>query len=129
MEEPIIITVGFVIDYSTEENINKKDNKKMDLSYTSKMIMQHFSINKKTNSINVMINISNGKFFVIGKDELDKKTNKIFLNSENTEILFLENFKGIKLEHIKDVRPIFEYDKKSLELTKIVVGGNELNND
>ena len=129
LESPIKITLGFIFDYLTEVNISKKDNKKINLSHTSKMLVQHFYINKKTNNINVMINITKGKFFVIGKEELDKKTNKIFIEPENSEILFLENFKGIKLDCIKDVRPIFEYDKNSLELANIIVGGNELNND
>ena len=129
LEDPIKITLGFIFDYLTEVNISKKDNKKINLSHTSKMLVQHFYINKKTNNINVMINITKGKFFVIGKEELDKKTNKIFIEPENSEILFLENFKGIKLDCIKDVRLIFEYDKNSLELANIIVGGNELNND
>ena len=128
LKEALKISVGFEIDFFEEENIIKKENQKMNISYETLIIIRHFLIYKKTNNINVMINISNGKFFVIGKDELDKRANRIFLNSENTEVLFLKNFKGIKLEQTKDVRPIFEYDINYLKLANIVVGGNNLNN-
>ena len=99
----------------------------MNLSYETLILIKHFLINKKTNKIHVMINISNGKFFVIGNDELEKRSKKVFLNSENTEILFLKNFRGIKLEYIKDVRPVFEYNINYLKLVNIDVGRNILN--
>ena len=127
LKEQLKISVGFEIDYLEEENVSKKENKKMNLSYETLILIKHFLINKKTNKIHVMINISNGKFFVIGNDELEKRSKKVFLNSENTEILFLKNFRGIKLEYIKDVRPVFEYNINYLKLVNIDVGRNVLN--
>ena len=127
LKEQLKISVGFEIDYLEEDNILKKENKKMNLSYETLILIKHFLINKKTNKIHVMINISNGKFFVIGNDELEKRSKKVFLNSENTEILFLKNFRGIKLDYIKDVRPVFEYNINYLKLVNIDVGRNILN--
>jgi hypothetical protein len=128
LKEQLKISVGFEIDYLEEEDtISKKENMKMNLSYETLILIKHFLINKKTNKIHVMINISNGKFFVIGNDELEKRSQNIFLNSKNSEILFLKNFRGIKLEYIKDVRPVFEYDIKYLKLVNIDVGRNILN--
>lgn len=128
LKEKLKISVGFEIDYFEEENISlKKNDQKMILSYETLILIKHFLISKKTNKIHVMINISNGKFFVIGNDELEKRSKKIFLNSENSEILFLKNFKGIKLEYIKDVRPVFEYNVNYLKLVNIDVGRNTLN--
>ena len=128
LKEQLKISVGFEIDYLEEENnITKKENMKMNLSYETLILIKHFLINKKTNKIHVMINISNGKFFVIGNDELEKRSQNIFLNSKNSEILFLKNFRGIKLEYIKDVRPVFEYDINYLKLVNIDVGRNILN--
>ena len=128
LKEQLKISVGFEIDYLEEEDtISKKENIKMNLSYETLILIKHFLINKKTNKIHVMINISNGKFFVIGNDELEKRSQNIFLNSKNSEILFLKNFRGIKLEYIKDVRPVFEYDINYLKLVNIDVGRNILN--
>ena len=128
LKEQLKISVGFEIDYLEEEDtISKKENMKMNLSYETLILIKHFLINKKTNKIHVMINISNGKFFVIGNDELEKRSQNIFLNSKNSEILFLKNFRGIKLEYIKDVRPVFEYDINYLKLVNIDVGRNILN--
>ena len=127
LKEQLKISVGFEIDYLEEDTISKKENMKMNLSYETLILIKHFLINKKTNKIHVMINISNGKFFVIGNDELEKRSQNIFLNSKNSEILFLKNFRGIKLEYIKDVRPVFEYDINYLKLVNIDVGRNILN--
>ena len=127
LKEQLKISVGFEIDYLEEENISKKENMKMNLSYETLILIKHFLINKKTNKIHVMINISSGKFFVIGNDELEKRSQNIFLNSQNSEILFLKNFRGINLEYIKDVRPVFEYDINYLKLVNIDVGRNILN--
>ena len=74
-----------------------------------------------------MINILNGKFFIIGNDELEKRNKKIFLNKDNSDIIYIKNFDGILLENIKDVRPIFKYDINYLKIANIDVGGNILN--
>ena len=91
----------------------------MNLFYETMILINHFFIYKKTGQVYAMLNIPNGKFFVAGKDEIDKRNKKIFLNSENTDILFLKNFPVIKLENIKEVRPLFKYDKNSQNLANI----------
>ena len=119
LKEPIKISVGFEIDYFEENNLIKKENAKMNLFYETMILINHFFIYKKTGQVYAMLNILNGKFFVAGKDEIDKRNKKIFLNSENTDILFLKNFPVIKLENIKEVRPLFKYNKNSQHLANI----------
>ena len=126
-KKPINISVGYDIDFYDDENIIKKENKKMNSIYKTISIKNHFMVNKKTKNVFVLINIINGKFFVVGSDEIDKRNKKIFLNSENSDVLFLENFFGIKLENIKEVRALFQYDKDYLNIANIVVNGANLN--
>ena len=121
LKEPIQISVGFEIDYYEEENNIKKENRKMSLNYETLILIKHFYIYKKTNKVHVLINISKGKFFVVGEDELEKRNKKVFLNSENSDILFLKNFPGIKLELIKEVRPLFKLNQNCLKLVNIDV--------
>ena len=127
LKEPIQISIGFEINYFEEENKLKKENTKMNLFYETISIIQNFVVYKKTNLVHVFINIPNGKLFVLGDDELKKRNNKIFLNSENTEIIFLKNFKGIQKEFIKDVRAIFKYNKNCLKLVNIDLLNNDKN--
>ena len=127
LKDPIQISIGFEINYFEEENKLKKENTKMNLFYETISIIQNFVVYKKTNLVHVFINIPNGKLFVLGDDELKKRNNKIFLNSENTEIIFLKNFKGIQKEFIKDVRAIFKYNKNCLKLVNIDLLNNDKN--
>ena len=127
LKEPINISVGYDIDFYDDENGIKKENKKMNSLYKTISIKNHFMVNKKTKNVFVLINIINGKFFVVGSDEIEKRNKKIFLNSENSDILFLENFIGIKLENIKEVRALFQYDIDYLNIANIVVNGANLN--
>ena len=127
LKEPMQISIGFEINYFEEENKLKKENTKMNLFYETISIIQNFVVYKKTNLVHVFINIPNGKLFVLGDDELKKRNNKIFLNSENTEIIFLKNFKGIQKEFIKDVRAIFKYNKNCLKLVNIDLLNNDKN--
>ena len=127
LKEPLKISVGYEIDFYDDENEIKKENKKINSLYKTMAIKRHLMVNKKTKNVFVLINIINGKFFVVGSDEIDKRNKKIFLNSENSDILFLENFFGIKLENIKEVRALFQYDKDYLNIANIVVNGANLN--
>ena len=99
----------------------------MNLNYDTLILIRNFLIKKKTYKVHVMINILNGKFFIIGNDELEKRNKKIFLNKDNSDIIYIKNFDGILLENIKDVRPVFKYDINYLKIANIDVGGNILN--
>ena len=128
IKEPLNISVGFEIDYyDKNEDNNLNNDKKMNLNYDTLILIRNFLIKKKTYKVHVMINILNGKFFIIGNDELEKRNKKIFLNKDNSDIIYLKNFDRILLENIKDVRPVFKYDINYLKIANIDVGGNILN--
>ena len=134
--EPIIISVGFEIDYIDESDINVVGEDKYQLNsvndikmgafYETIMVLRHFYIYKKTNTVHVLINICSGKFFVIGENELNKRNSKLYLNSQNSEIMYLRNFNKIYSNQIKDVRPIFKYNKNDLKIAHITINGNGL---
>ena len=134
--EPIIITVGFEIDYIDESDINVVSEDKYQLNsvkdikmgafYETLVVLRHFYIYKKTNKVHVLINICSGKFFVIGENELNKRNSKLYLNSQNSEILYLRNFNKLYFNQIKDVRPIFKYNKNDLKIAHITINKNEL---
>ena len=121
LKEPLEISVGFEIDFVEENSLIEKENKKMKLICDTFSLIKNFLVYKGTNKVNVLINIPNGKFFVIGNDELEKRNKRIFLNSENSDILYLQNFPPIKQENIKDVRPLFKYDISYTKLANIEV--------
>ena len=131
--EPFKISVGFEIDYIDNDDINlineeneKNYNKvKLDSLYETLSILRHFNIYKKTNKVHILINITEGFFFVIGENELQKIDKFQF---SNNEIFYLRRFIGIQLNKIKDVRPIFKYNKKDLYIADIEINGNKLNN-
>ena len=137
--KPIIISVGFEIDYIDYTDINvvneenneiiSEKNLKIGAFYETLVVMRHFYIYKKTNKVHVLINISSGKFFVVGDSELDKRNHKQFLNKSNSEILYLRSFYSIQLKQIKAVRPIFKYNKRDLSLVDIDINGNKLCNN
>ena len=119
LKEPLEISVGFEIDFLEENTLMKKENKKMESICDTFSLIKNFFVYKETNKVYVLINIPNGKFFVIGNDELEKRNKRVFLNSENTDILYLKNFPPIKQENIKDVRPVFKYDIAYIKLANI----------
>lgn len=86
-------------------------------------ISRQFCIYKKTNKINVIINLDKGKFFVVGEKELKQDKKNIVKNKFN--ILYLIHFQKIKKENIRKVRPIFNYDKKKLYYADIVINGRK----
>ena len=136
--KPIKITVGFEIDYIDDTDINiiseennqiHDENIRVGCLYETLSVMRHLLIYKKTNIIHVMINIFEGKFFVVGKNELDKRNNRKLLKRSPSAILYLRNFPKIKLNQIRDVRPIFKYNKNDLQFVDINISGNKLNNN
>ena len=139
IDKPIMISVGFEIDYTdeTDQNVINMENKKLEYDKNIKMgavyetliLMRHFYIYKSTNIVHVLLNISKGKFFVVGENELQKRNKKIYLNPDNTEICYVRSFNSILLSQIKCVRPIFKYNKNSLEIAIININGKTLKNN
>ena len=136
--KPITISVGFEIDYYDETDMNvinegndlidMEKNLKMGALYETLTLMRHFYVFKKTNTVHVLINVCSGKFFVVGGNELERKNNREYLNKTNSEILYLRSFYRIQLKQIKNVRPIFKYNKKDLNIVDININGNNLDN-
>ena len=134
--EPIKITVGFEIDYIDKTDINVindgynmlNDEKEIKIGalYETLVVLRHFYIYRKTNTVHVLINICSGKFFVVGESELEKRNNREYLKLSNSEILYLRTFKKISLNQIKKVRPIFKYNKNDLKIVNININGNNL---
>ena len=139
IDEPFKISVGFEIDYidETDQNLISKENKKFEYDKNIKMgavyetliIMRHFYIYKSTNIVHVLLNITKGKFFVVGENELQKRNKKEYLKPENTEICYVRSFNNLQLCQIKCVRPIFKYNKNSLQIANININGNALKNN
>ena len=91
--------------------------------------MRHFYIYKKTNRIHVLINISKGKFYIVGEKELEKRTNGEFLDVSKCEALYLTNFYPLCLNQIKDIRPIFKYNKNALQIADININGKKIDDN
>ena len=76
-----------------------------------------------------MINIAEGLFFVIAKNELQNIDKIQFQNNNIDNILYLRRFNKIKLNQIKDVRPIFKYNKNDLKIVNIEIKGNKIDDN
>ena len=136
IKKKIKIEVGFEVNFIDENDIdiiNEEENTESDDSNEIPLhsliqkfcILRQFQIYKKTNQIYVLINIEKGKFFVVGEKELNIKNNKDNLLSNSFNILYICNFQMILLERIKEVKPIFKYDKKALNVVEISINGRK----
>ena len=84
---PIELEVGFEIKYLNHQDMNliidenlinnENINFKIGSLYDSLIMKKHFIVFKNTDVINVLINSSKGKFFIIGEDELNKRKKNI----------------------------------------------------
>jgi hypothetical protein len=131
------IEVGFEIEFiDEEEDINNNnleeedesnDNSSILSSISQKLsILRQLKINKKTNVINVLINVKEGKFFVVGNKEINGKNNKELLSSKNNNIFYLWNFQKINPTQVKQIIPIFKYEKKNLNIIDIIINGKNI---
>ena len=82
-------------------------------------LQRHLEIFKNTGIVYALVNISKGKFFIIGKKELEKRKKNIFLDRSNTEIFYVQNFLSISPNILKNIRPSFHIDKKYLKFYEI----------
>ena len=137
----IEIEVGFEIDYVDDNSTNilneEGDNEfinnnneeiVLDSVIEKFSILRQFKIYKKTNIINVLINIDKGKFFVVGNKELKEGNNNILLNKKY-KILYMGNFQGISFNKLKEIKPIFKFNKNDLNVVDIMLNEIKLGND
>ena len=106
------ISVGFSIDYFSRD-IFFDNEKPINQIYETVSYLKNFNITNKTGLINVITNISRGKFYVIGEKELKLREEKIFLTKENAKVLYRRNFLAISIANIKSVTPIFNCENES----------------
>ena len=132
----IEIEVGFTINYINTQDMNliideklinkQKINFKMGslndiVKIEKKLIIFHY-----TGIVYALINIKLGKFFIIGNEELCKRKNNIFLNKTNTEIFFIKNFYPISNNILKDIEPVFVFNKKDLQNFDIIINDKKI---
>lgn len=140
-----IIEVGFEVDFVDENDIdllndddeednnpiNNSDNNDNILDSVCQrfFVLRKFKIYKKTNIINVLINIDKGKFFIVGGKELNDINEKKFSLSKKNNLLYICNCQSVTLRQIRGVKPVLNYNKKDLYFNEIKINGKELEND
>ena len=123
------IKVGFKLEYINMKDINilldensiNEENMNYNMGSLGSILklQRHLEIFKNTGIVYALINISKGKFFIIGKKELEKRKKNIFLDRSNTEIFYVQNFLSISPNILKNIRPSFHMDKKYLKFFEI----------
>ena len=122
-DERVEIEVGFEIIYRNTLDINFQD-KNLINSQKKKIIVgtssdklnmtKHLIIYEDTGKIFAFINIKKGKLFIIGKDELDKRKNNIYLKRDDVDIFYIKNC-GVSYYHdIVSVEPILNFNEQDL---------------
>ena len=127
----IKIEVGFKVKYINTQDMNliidenlinrQKINIKIGTLFDSLKIKKNLIVFKYTGIVYALINIKLGKFFVVGKEELNKRKQNIFLNKTNTEIFFIKNFLPISNYCLKSIDPVFVFNKKDLKFFEIKI--------
>ena len=135
----IKIEVGFEINYCDENDISINDSSNnssseneesiLDSEFEKIIISRKFNIYKKTNNINVLININEGKFFIVGNNAFNKINNKELLLSKNCDIFYLSNFQKISLQQFRKIKPIFKFKKEELNIVEIIINGKKIENN
>ena len=133
----IEIEVGFTINYINTQDMNliidEKLINKQKINFKIGSLNDIVKIEKKliifhyTGIVYALINIKLGKFFIIGNEELCKRKNNIFLNKTNTEIFFIKNFYPISNNILKDIEPVFIFNKKDLQNFDIIINDKKIN--
>jgi hypothetical protein len=127
---PFKVEVGFKVEdidnkdlnlIQDEDSVNNNIfNCKIASLYDSFELKKNLVIFEKTGTVYVLINIKRGKLFIIGKEELDKRKNKIFLDRNNTNVFFVKNFEPILNTHfLRSIEPVFNFDKKIWNIMKL----------
>ena len=128
------IEVGFKIVYKNTLDINFNDKKpikyhnkkfKIGTTYDSFIISKQLIIGDDTNKVYVFMNVKKGKFFIIGKEELEKRRKNIYLTRDNTEIFYVKNCGPIFYCEMVNVEPIFNFDETALMKCDIKFNGKK----
>ena len=119
------IDVGFKIKYTNPSDINFIEDENLinmhNMKYKIGSLYDYIKINKRLvifknmGPIYALINISKGKFFIIGKKELEKRKQNIFLDRNNTEIFYVQNFLPISPNNLRSIKPSFNPNKEQLK--------------
>ena len=129
---PLKIEVGFKMEYINSRDLNLLSDEYLPNNnnfnciiaslYDSFESKKNLLIFNKTGIVYVLINIKRGKVFIIGKEELDKRKNKQFLDRNNTNIFFVMNFEPILNTNVlRSIEPVFNFEKKDLEFYLIKI--------
>ena len=127
--ETLKIDVGFKIKYTNPGDINFIEDENSininNMKYKIGSLYDYIKINKRLiifknmGPIYALINISKGKFFIIGKKELEKRKQNIFLDRNNTEIFYVQNFLPISPNNLRSIKPSFNPNKAQVKYFEI----------
>ena len=117
-----------IIDDDEENNESISDDNETVLnSIIQKFsVLRQFKIYKQTNQIFALINVEKGKFFVIGEKELNSTNNQDNLSFDENNILYTCKSQMISVKQIKEVKPIFNYNKKDMDIVEIIFNGKKI---
>jgi len=133
--EIVEIEVGFKIIYKNSLDINFREKNnikyhckkfKVGTLYDTSTITKQLIFGEDTNKIYAFLNVKKGKFFIIGKTELERRRQSIFLNKENTEIFYVKNCGNIFYVEITKVEPIFNLDESIFHKCRVIFNGQEI---
>ena len=129
------LKVGFNISYENSSDLNFIDKKNINninkkISYGTNgdelIISKTLLIGKDSDKIYAFINVKKGKFFIIGKNELNKRVKNVFLSRNNAQIFHVKNL-GVLYYYRIEVEPIFIFDKKTSKNCTILFNGKKIN--
>lgn len=129
------IEVGFKIIYKNSSDINfmdkdlykyKNKNFEVGTKYDKIIISKKIILGKSSDTIYVLINVNEGKFFIIGKDELEKRKRDIFLDRNNSKILYIKSIGPLYYMEVK-IEPIFIFDENTSRNCQIKFNGKIIN--
>ena len=133
--EIVEIEVGFKIVYKNSLDINFQEKNnikdhckkfKVGTLYDTSIITKQLIFGENTNKIYAFINVKKGKFFIIGKTELERRRQNIFLNKKNTEIFYIKNCGNIFYVEITKAEPIFNFDESIFHKCRVIFNGQEI---
>ena len=129
------IEVGFKIVYKNSLDINFSDKKlikcqnkkfKIGTLYDTLIVAKQLIIGEDTNKVYAFMNVKKGKFFIIGKEELEKRRKNVYLTRDNTEIFYVKNCGPIFYCEMANVEPIFNFDENTLKKCDIKFNGKKI---
>jgi len=123
------IELGFEVVYieqdNSEEDESSESSSEKSISFSSTyqkfFVYKNLNIHKKTNIIIALLDICNGKFYIIKNN-----TEKLDLSFDNNIILSSSDCQKISSDKIKEINSIFKYDSKNLNNVDIIFNGKSI---